>query len=148
VHDAGLHDRLRVDGLDRLREASQPVDGEDEDVLDAAGLELADHPQPELGALVGLEPDPERLLDPVDADADREVGVLIADRALIADLEHDRVEPDDQVQLLQRPRLPLLDVVEDSVGDPADRVASDLNAVDLLQVLRDRASTSRARTSR
>ena len=148
VDDAGLHDRVGVDGLDRLREALEAVDGEDEDVLDPTGLELADHPQPELGALVDLEPDPQRLLDPVDPDADREVGVLVADRALVADLQHDRVEPDDQVQLLQRAGLPLLDVVEDGVGDAADRVAADLDPVDLLQMLRDLPCRHPARVHR
>ena len=128
---------MRVDGFDRVREALQPVDGEDEDVLDAARFQLADHAQPELGALVGLQPDPERFLDPLDPDTDRQVGVLVANRALVADLDHDRVEPDDQVELLQRPGLPLLDILEDRVGDTADRVAPDLDTVDLLQVLRD-----------
>src|SRR5207249_4424206 len=79
------------------------------------------------------------LLDPVDPDADRQVGVPVAHRPLVADLQHDRVEPDDQVELLERPRLPLLDIVEHSVGDAADRVAADLDAVDLRQVLRDLA---------
>jgi hypothetical protein len=38
VDHARLHDRVRVDGLDRLREALQPVDAADEDVGDAALL--------------------------------------------------------------------------------------------------------------
>ena len=51
VHDAGLHPCLGVDGLDRLREAGEPVDAADEHVLNAAGLQLGQDLQPELGAL-------------------------------------------------------------------------------------------------
>jgi hypothetical protein len=40
VDDAGLHDHGRVDRLDRFREALQPVDAADQDVFDAALLEL------------------------------------------------------------------------------------------------------------
>jgi hypothetical protein len=43
VHDAGLHLGLREDGLDRFREALQPVDAADQDVADAALLQLAQH---------------------------------------------------------------------------------------------------------
>ena len=40
VHDARLHDRLRVDRLDRFGEPLQPVDAADQDVLNAALLEI------------------------------------------------------------------------------------------------------------
>lgn len=41
---------------DRLGKALEAIDGGDQDVIDAAGLEIVRHPEPELGAL--------RLLDP------------------------------------------------------------------------------------
>src|SRR5204862_7422916 len=72
----------------------------------------------------------------------------VTNRALVADLQDDRVEPDDKVELLERPRLPLLDVIEDRVGDAADRVAADLDTVELLQVLRDLPRAHPARVHR
>ena len=51
MDDAGLHPRLREHGLDRLGEACQAVDAGDEDVADAALLQVVQDGQPELGAL-------------------------------------------------------------------------------------------------
>lgn len=48
------------DRLDRLEKALQPVDATNQDVLDAALLELGQHGQPELSALGGLEPEAEQ----------------------------------------------------------------------------------------
>jgi hypothetical protein len=58
VDDAGLHPGVREDDVDRLTEAFQPVDPADEDVADAALLELVEHLQPEFGAFGRLEPEP------------------------------------------------------------------------------------------
>jgi hypothetical protein len=43
VHHACLHDGRREDRLDRLGEPGQPVDTADQDVGDAALLELGEH---------------------------------------------------------------------------------------------------------
>ena len=56
MDDAGLHDRLGKDGSDRLRPPLQAIDHSQQDVLDAAVLQLVHHPQPEFGALVLLDP--------------------------------------------------------------------------------------------
>ena len=61
VHDAGLHPGLRERRLDRLGEAFEAVDAADQDVLDAAALEVIEDGQPELGALGLLPPQPEDL---------------------------------------------------------------------------------------
>ena len=100
VHDAGLHPRLRVDGLDRLREAAQPVDAADEHVLDAAGLQLGQDLEPELGAFGALEPHAEHVALAVEVDADRQVAGEVPDRLPVADLDHERVEVQDRVDLL------------------------------------------------
>ena len=137
VDDAGLHPRLREDGLDRLGEPGQPVDAGHEDVGDAAVLQIVEDGQPELGALGLLPPDPEHLALALDADADRQVARARAHRAVLADLDHQRVEVDDRVDGLQRSGAPSLDVGQDGVGDPADRVALDLNAVEVGEVCLD-----------
>ena len=70
-------------------------------------------------------------------DRQREVAGLALHRAAVADLQHQRVEEHDRVDVIQRPGLPGAGVVHDRVGDPADQVAADLDAVDLLQVRLD-----------
>src|SRR6266567_1665676 len=69
VDDAGLHDRGRVDRLDRFREALQPVDAAEQDVGEAALLELAHDLHPELRALRLLDPHPEHVPLALDRDA-------------------------------------------------------------------------------
>ena len=51
VDDAGLHDRLRPDALDRVGQALEPVADQHAHVADAAVLDLGQHAQPVLGAL-------------------------------------------------------------------------------------------------
>lgn len=62
MHDARLHRGVGEDALERLREALEAVDARDEDVLDAAVLELGNDLEPELRALGLLEPDAQDLL--------------------------------------------------------------------------------------
>ena len=99
VHDARLHDSLRVDRLDGFREAFQAVAAEDEHVLDAARLELVDDLEPELRALRRLDPQTEHFLVAVHRDAERDVDALVAHDALVASLHDDRIEVDDGVDL-------------------------------------------------
>jgi hypothetical protein len=100
-------------------------------------VQVVEHGQPELGALGLLPPDPQRLAVTVDADADRQIAGAGADRAVLADLHLQGVEVDDRIDPLQRPTAPGGDVVQDRVGDPRDRVAADLDAVETLQVRGD-----------
>jgi hypothetical protein len=88
---------LGPDGLDRLGEPLQPVDAADQDIGDAALLEFGQDLKPELRALGLLDPDPENLAFPVAVDADHEIGVLVADNAVVADLDDERVEEHDRV---------------------------------------------------
>jgi len=44
----------------------------------------------------------------------------------LADLEDERVEEDDQVDVIERPLLPLPDVLDQGVGYPTDQVTTDL----------------------
>jgi hypothetical protein len=97
VHDAGLHDGLGPDRLDGRGQAGEAVADHDRHVLDAAGLEVVHHPQPELGALGGLDPDAEDLIAPVDVDANREVRGPVAHHAVAADLADQGVEEDHRV---------------------------------------------------
>src|SRR5215211_1817707 len=93
--------------------------------------------EPELRALGLLPPDAEHLAVAFDGDADRQIAGAGADRAVLAHLDHQRVEVNDRVDGLQRPRAPHRDVLKDGVGDPADRVAADLGAAEIGQVSGD-----------
>ena len=54
------------DGLDRFGEAGQAVDAGDQDVNDAAAVEVVEDGEPELRALGVLPPEPERFAIAVD----------------------------------------------------------------------------------
>ena len=122
MNNAGLHLRLREHRRDRLREALQPVGHGDQHVLDAAVLQFGHHPQPELGALGLLDPQPEDLLGAVRPHAERDMHRLVPDRAFIAHLDPQGIEEHQRVQRLQRALLPLCHFVEHGVGDGADQV--------------------------
>src|SRR3954471_21215675 len=100
-------------------------------------FELVHDLQPELGALVPLEPQAQDLLRPVGPDAQGDVDRLVPDQAFIADLDPERVEEDQRVDRLQRPGLPGRDLLEHRVRHRADQVRRDLDAVELAQVADD-----------
>ena len=58
-------------------------------------------------------------------DPQREVARAALHAAAVADLEHQRVEEHDRVDVLQRPLLPRAGVVHDRVGDSADQIPAD-----------------------
>lgn len=93
VHDAGLDDRLRKDGVDGLGETLQTVDDGHQDVADAAVLQLVHDAQPEFGAFGRLDPDAQNLLRAVGQDAQRDIDGLVAHEALLSD---PRVKPEDK----------------------------------------------------
>ena len=99
--------------------------------------EVVEDGEPELGALGLLPPDPQHLAVAVDGDADRQVAGARADRAVLADLDHQAVEIRDRIHRLQWPGAPCSDVLEHGVGDPRHGVAADLDAVELADVLGD-----------
>src|SRR3954452_17151297 len=106
VDDAGLYRGLREDSRDRLGEALQAVDDSDQHVLDAAVFQLVHDAQPELGALVLFEPQPQDFLAAVGTHAERDMDSLVAYQSFVADLDSQRVEKDQRVDRFQRPRLP------------------------------------------
>ena len=118
----GLHRGLGEHRGDRVGEALEAVDHGDQKVLDAAVLQLVHHPEPELGALVLLEPETEDLLAAVVPDAGRDMHRLVADQAFVADLHPERVEEDQRIDRLQGTGLPGGNLFQDRVGDHADQI--------------------------
>src|SRR5665213_2562691 len=78
------------------------IDDRDQDIANAAILELIHHPEPELGALCLLDPDAEDLLGTIGQDAERDVHRLVAHEPLVADFDADRVEEDQRIAGVER----------------------------------------------
>ena len=106
MHHAGLHRGLRPGRGDRLRKAREPVAAHDEHVLDTPIGQVRAHRRPERGTFIGLDPDPQNVLDPGHIHAHGDVRGLVAGVATVFDLHDHRVEVDHRIQRLQRPALP------------------------------------------
>ena len=124
--------------------ALQAVDDGDQHVLDAAVLQLVHDAQPELGALVLLEPQAQDLLGAVGAHAERDVDRLVADQPFVADLDPQGIEENQRVDRFQRARLPGGDLLQHRVGDRADQIGRDLDAVEIAQMADDLAGAHAA----
>jgi len=116
----GLDDRERREVVDRLDQTAQAVADEEQDVVDAAIPDLAQHLVPVLGALAAVaDPEAEDLPRPVDGDPDDGVEGPVGDLA-VADLDLDRVDDNHWVDRVERPALPGLWGAKISVP-PANR---------------------------
>ena len=121
--------------------SGSPVRGvaaDDAHVADPAVAELGEDGEPELRRLPGrgADPHPEDSLDPVGVDPDREVDRPVPDDP-VADLHHERIDEDHRIDRVQGPGLPLGELLDDGVGDPADQVRADVDVVHLPQVRLD-----------
>ena len=126
----------------------EAVDAADQHVADAALAELGQDLQPELRALGLLKPHPEHVTLALDGDAQREIAGAALHAPALANLQHQAVEEDHRIDVLQRPLLPRADVLDDRVGDAADQVVADLDAVELGQVRLDVTNAHPARVHR
>ncbi len=59
---------------------------------------------------------------------------LVAHNAFVSDLDPQGVEEDQRIDRFQRPALPGGDLVEHGVGDSADEIGRDLDAIKLAQM--------------
>ncbi len=92
---------------------------------------------PELRALRFLKPHAQHVARSVQADAHRQVTRASLHASALADLQHQRVQEDDWVDVIQRALLPRASVVHHRVGHPADQIPADVHAVDLGEVRLD-----------
>jgi len=99
---------------------------------------LGQQGEPVLGALpaAGADPLAQDVAFAAEADAHRDVDGPVGDGA-VSDLHDNRVDQDHRRHAIERPVLPAEQVLDDGVGDPADRVAGHLGAVDLRQICLD-----------
>ena len=133
----GLHDRPGEDGSDGIGEALQPVDHGEQKVIDAAVLQLVHDPQPGLGALALLDPQAQDVLMTFAVQRQSHADGLVPDHALVADLDPQGVEEHHRIDRVERPVLPVANLVQHGVGDPADQVGRDLDGIEFAQVALD-----------
>jgi hypothetical protein len=126
----------------------QSIAADDEHVTHAAVAQLGAHPSPELRALTGLHPDPQHVLGPIQVDTHGDVRGPVTDLVAIADLHHQRIQVDDRVDLLQRPALPGLDLLEHRISDLGDGLVRQLGAQRAGQVMLDIAHRHPTRVQR
>src|SRR5512134_362413 len=139
MDDACLHLGLRKNCRNRVRETLEAVDDGDQHVLDAPGLEVIHDPQPELGALALLDPQPEDLLSTIWPDAKGDVHRLVAHGSFVTHLDPDCIKENQRVKRLQRPVLPFAHLLEDGVGDRADQIRRNVDPIELAQMPLDLA---------
>ena len=149
VHDAQLDLRPGPRRPDRIRESLQSVAADDEGVGDAAVAQLGQHGAPELRSFAAGWSDPhaEHLAFTVQVDAHGHIDGPVGD-VPVTDLDHDRIDQDHRIHRIERPRLERLQVLNDRVSDPADRVPRHLGPVDLGEVGLDVAGRHPLRVER
>jgi hypothetical protein len=118
-------------GGDGLGKAFEAVNDGNQDVLDAAIFQLIHDAQPEFGAFVLLEPQAEDFLGAVSTYAEREMHRLVANQPFIADFDPQRVKENQRINRLQRPRLPGRDLLHHGIGNGADQIRRDLDALEI-----------------
>jgi hypothetical protein len=84
VHDAGLQRRGREDRAQRLADTLQAVGDRDQDVGHAAGLQVVEHLEPELGAFGVLDPQAQDVARAVGQHPQSQVDGLVAHHRVLA----------------------------------------------------------------
>lgn len=109
MHNAQLDFRAREDSLNRFRETLEPIHAGDQDILHATVLEVGQHACPELRAFRIARPQAENLprrdlrLVASQVDADDQVDHALADMAVEAGFDDDRVQIHDRIHRLPPP---------------------------------------------
>src|SRR3546814_8806948 len=73
---------------------------------------------------------------------------LLADHALVADLDPDRIEENQRIGWVQRPLLPGCDFLQHRVGDRADQIGRSVNPIQLAQMTGNLSRAHAARVHR
>tara|TARA_R110000824_G_scaffold391723_2_gene589701 strand:+ start:15647 stop:16018 length:372 start_codon:yes stop_codon:yes gene_type:complete len=117
MHDTGLYDRFREDGIGRFGKTLEAIHHSDQDIGNTAIFKFVHHPKPELRSLRLLDPDAENFFRAVRENVQRDVHRLVANESLITDFDADRIEKDERIAHVQRATLPFGNRLQYSVGD-------------------------------
>src|SRR3546814_19020341 len=91
MHYTSLNNGLGEHGVDGVREALQAIADRDQDIGDAAVLELVHDAHPELCAFALLVPDPEDFLGPAGQYAECDIYGFVADEPFVAAFDSARL---------------------------------------------------------
>ncbi len=117
-----MNHRFGEDGGDGVGKTLQAIDDGQHDILDTAVAQFVHDAQPEFGAFILLQPQAKDHLGAVGHDAQGNMDRLVANHALVADLNPDRIEENQRIGWVQRALLPGRDLLQHSVRDRADQV--------------------------
>ena len=117
MHDAVMNLRLGKHSVDGVGKPGEAVHQGDEDILNAAALELRHHPQPEASPFGLLDPEAQDLFVAAPIDAEGHIHRLVLDQPLIPNLHAQTVEEHHRINGIERTLLPLGDFLDDGVGD-------------------------------
>lgn len=148
MHDARLMHSFREGRVDGLAEAGEAIGADEQDVVNAAIFQLCQDAEPELGAFARGHPEPQHVACAVDAHAECDVERALLYLAAVAHADEQRVEIDDRIHGLERPRLPGSELVHHAFGRARNQVGRDLRAVQLTQVMLDVTLGHAARVQR
>src|SRR5271166_3241563 len=148
VHNAGLQRGRGEHRAQRLRHPFQAVGHRNQNVVDAADLEVIEHLHPELGPFGSLDPNPRNVARAVPLHAERQIHRLVAHHPVFADLHPQRVEEHHRIDRLQRPALPRRHLRQHPVGHRADQVGADLGGIGFNQIALDLPHRQAARIQR
>ena len=125
--------RFREHGGNGIREPDKAINGGDQDVLNPPVLQFHHDAEPELGAFVLGNPEPQELFLALHVDGQGKIDRLVAHPAVLAALDDNAVEVDDRIDGIKRPALPCPNIVQHSIGYAADQGFGDLDLVELQQ---------------
>src|SRR6056297_1439039 len=141
MNNTTLNLRFRVYAGNGLREASQPVDAGNQDVLQAPVLQIAENLQPEVGPFALGNVRSQYQLVAIAVDAQDIVDCFVLHPALGADLVVHCIQPHNAVDGLQRAVLPGFYLGDNPVGDLRENRVGDVRIVHLGDVRADIAQT-------
>ena len=137
MHHARLHDGVGEDRVNRVGQPGQAVATGDEDVLDAAVTQVRQDLLPELRSLGVLDPAAQGVLAAVHVDTDGQVGDLGGHDPVVLDPNPDSIDVEDRIHLVERTRLPSLDLVDHDIGDVRDQFPRCVHSVHFPQMRLD-----------
>src|SRR5690554_3014846 len=101
MNDAVLDFSPGVKAFNRLREAFKAVDTGNQDVLDAAVMQIGEDAEPVMGAFLIGQVKTEQLLLALDIQAENGVNGLADIAAMLFDLVVNGIEPDNRIDGIQ-----------------------------------------------
>ena len=121
----------------RIREALEAIHACDQDVFQAAVLQLGQDRQPELCPFVLGQPQAQQLLVTLHIDAQCQIERLVDHPLVRADLQHNAVQIDDGIERIQRPVLPFVDLLDDPLGHLRYQPRRDVGVIHLFERVHD-----------